>query len=237
MFLRLFRRAVPAGEALLFDYDGVIADSGEVYFEEFTKLCAEMGFDRLNSKEAFLALFDHNLVLQLIRAGFPLRRLKELGRQVAPRVEAANERISPFPEMPGILARLAGVHPVYIITSNATFTVTRFLEKYRVAGVRGVIGADQETSKVKKIRRVMRLERGRRCWYVGDTRDDIVEARRAGVLAVGVAWGWHDEARIRSARPDAVARRPEDLLRWFGTPKADLETVRREGGPAEETRP
>ena len=78
MFLRFLRRAVPEGEALLFDYDGVIADSGEVYFAEFTRLCAEMGFDRLNSKEAFLALFDHNLVLQLIRAGFPLRRLKEL---------------------------------------------------------------------------------------------------------------------------------------------------------------
>jgi len=28
---------------LLFDYDGVIADSFQVYFEEFLKACAQMG--------------------------------------------------------------------------------------------------------------------------------------------------------------------------------------------------
>lgn len=225
MIARWFRRRTPVGEVLLFDYDGVIADSEAVCFEEFTRACAEMGFDWLNSREAFLRLFDHNLALQLVRAGFPLRRLRQLAEQFRPRMVEANRRIRPFPGMPELIGRLATRHPLHIITSNATETVAGFLADYGVEGVRSVIGADQETSKVKKIRMVLRREPGRRAWYIGDTRGDMVEARRARVHAVGVAWGWHDEARLRSAHPVCVARTQGELLGWFDRPVVSLDEI------------
>ena len=54
---------------------------------------------------------------------------------------------------------------------------------------------------------------------IGDTSYDMAMARSAGSLAVGVAWGYHDEAALHDAGAQAIARRPSDLL-------AILEAVR-----------
>ena len=200
---------------LLFDFDGVVADSFEAYFAAFTGVCTEMGFDHINSKESLLALFDGNVFIQLVRAGFPMGRLREMGTRFAPRIRAVAESVQPFPGMPDTLSRLAARHPLYVITSNDTAVVRAFLDRFGVTGVRDVIGSDIEPSKVKKIRAARRREPRRTPYYIGDTRGDMTEARRARALPVAVTWGWHDEPRLRSGRPKHVVRTPEELERLF----------------------
>ncbi|NJR78151.1 HAD-IA family hydrolase [Sphingomonas corticis] len=41
---------------------------------------------------------------------------------------------------------------------------------------------------------------------IGDTSYDMAMARAAGVRAVGVTWGYHDEATLRAAGAQAIAR-------------------------------
>ncbi|HDP34077.1 MAG TPA: HAD family hydrolase [Candidatus Hydrogenedentes bacterium] len=200
---------------LLFDYDGVIADSFDVYFSEFTRACAELGFDRLNSREAFLRLFDGNLVTQLVKAGFPLRKLRALAREFAPVIEAANARIEPFPGMTATLRHLSAIHPVLIITANTSHTVRRFLDAHELRDVKDVLGSDDETSKVKKIRAARRRFSGYCAYYMGDTRGDMIEARRAGALPVAVGWGWHDIDRLRTGGPVHIVPTQEALLALF----------------------
>lgn len=216
MFLDFFKqRNKTLPPLLLFDYDGVIADSYEVYFFEFTRACAELGFDHLNSREAFLKLFDGNLIRQLIRAGFPLWKLKSLAEMFAPRIALANQQIEPFAGMPEMLARLGEKHPLYIITANDSATVQAFVDRYNLHQVRGVIGSDEETSKVKKIRTVRRRFKQHRAYYMGDTRGDMLEARRAGAVPVGVGWGWHGAERLRTAGPAHIVETQQDLLELF----------------------
>ncbi len=52
-----------------------------------------------------------------------------------------------------------------------------------------------------------------RVLLVGDSPHDIEAGRRAGVRTAAVMWGPVPAAALRSARPDFVARRMEDLLR------------------------
>jgi len=212
---RLLRRR-SEGPVLLFDFDGVIADSLDTYFEAFTEVCTEMGFDHINNKEALLALFDGNVFLQLVRAGFPMTRLREMANRFAPRLRAIAATVSPFPGMPETLSRLAARHPVYVVTSNETATVKAFLERYGVTGVRDVIGADIEPSKVKKIRAARKREPRRTPYYIGDTRGDMSEARRARAIPVAVTWGWHDEPRLLRGKPAHVLRTPADFEILFG---------------------
>ena len=85
-----------------------------------------------------------------------------------------------------------------------------------MTGVSEVIGGDVEPSKTRKIRRARRkYGESRQAWYVCDTVGDVHEARDAGAVTVGVAWGWHGEERLLSAGPDRIARRPDDLLDLF----------------------
>ena len=201
----------------MFDFDGVIADSFDVYFGEFTSACAEMGYDRINSKEDFLRFFEGNLVRSLLKAGFSLRRLKQLIDEFRPRIDAANERVPPFEGVPEVLTEIAELHPVYVITSNITEHVQGFLRKNGVAGVRGVIGSDVETSKVRRIRKVRRQHRNRTPYYIGDTKGDMREARRARAVPVAVAWGWHSLEKLEEGRPEHVVESPTALRDFFIT--------------------
>lgn len=200
---------------LLFDYDGVIADSFEVYFEEFQKASIEMGYDKHSSKEGFLKLFDRNLLVQAIRAGFTIRQLKTLAEDYMPQIEKANTRISPFPEMPGVLDALSRHYPTLIITSNATAVVRKFVADHDLHMIYDAIGSDVEPSKVKRIRKARRLFPGHEAYYMGDTRGDMLEAHRAGAVPVGVGWGWHDKERLQSGKAAQIMESPADLLLFF----------------------
>lgn len=211
--LTLFRHAPQEGlpPLIMFDFDGVIADSFEVFYHEFSSAIRALGFEKLSSREAMLDLFDGNAFASLVKLGFPMRKLRALGREFQPRIAAANERVAPFAGMPELLAELAAAWPTYVITSNQTAAVEEFLARHGVAGVRGVIGADKEASKVKKIRRVRRLHKGHTPWYIGDTKGDMIEGNAAGALTIAAAWGWHTEERLRSGNPRHVARTPAEL--------------------------
>ena len=198
---------------LMLDFDGVIADSLEIYLETFLDACGEIGARHIQSREAFLALMDGNFAVQLMRQGFPLRKWRALAARYEPRIRETFARVRPFPEMPPIVNDLARRHRVYIVTSNRTDYVREFLDRFGMTGIRGVIGADVHTSKIRKILRVRRMEPGCTPWYIGDTLGDMLEGKRAGARVAAVTWGWHDEHRLGQGRPDRVFRNPEELAR------------------------
>lgn len=197
---------------IMFDYDGVIADSFDAYFREFTAVCTEMGFHRINSKDKFLRLFEGNALRQLLWFGFPMWRLKRLASQFRPRIEAATVSVKPFDGMVDLLRELTARHHVYIVTSNTGETIEWFLSTHAIEGVRGVLGGDHHASKVRKIRRILKRHLGKvEAYYIGDTKGDMVEARKAGAKAVAAAWGWHHADKLLEAGPDHICRSPQEL--------------------------
>ena len=200
---------------ILFDFDGVIADSFDVFFEAYTGVCTEMGYQRLNSKEALLRLFDGNVLRQLWKTGFPFWRLRSLVRHFQPRIAAANRQIQPFPGMPELLRELTAAHPVYIISSNASAHVKTFCDRHAIAGFRDVIGADRATCKIRKIRAVRKRHPDHVPYYIGDTKGDMIEGRKARAKTVAVAWGWHPLPRLLEGRPDHIVQTPDALRILF----------------------
>jgi phosphoglycolate phosphatase len=199
----------------MFDFDGVIADSLEIFYREYSAALHELGYHRLNSQEALLKLFDGNVIAQLIKQGFPVWKLKQLGNRFKPRITAVVKDIQPFPEMPEIVNALAAAHPVYIITSNVTSVVEDALARFGISGVLDVLGADKESSKVKKIKQVRKLHPAHTAWYIGDTKGDMLEGRSAGAITVATAWGWHDADRLASANPTHLLHQPNELMSLF----------------------
>lgn len=202
----------PAESILLFDFDGVIADSLELFTEGFGQMLRDLGYPALSSREAILGLFEGNVIKGLVRAGFPLYRLRQLGREFGPRIAEALLEVRPFPGMPALLNDCARRYPTYVITSNLTAPTEGFLAAHGIQGICEVLGADKESSKVKKIRRVRRKHRGTTAYYFGDTKGDMIEAARAGAVPVAVAWGWHTEDKLREADPTHVVHTPQEIV-------------------------
>ena len=39
-------------------------------------------------------------------------------------------------------------------------------------------------------------------YYVGDTKGDMIEGKKAGAVTVAVTWGWHTADNLAEASPD-----------------------------------
>jgi phosphoglycolate phosphatase-like HAD superfamily hydrolase len=51
--------------------------------------------------------------------------------------------------------------------------------------------------------------------YIGDEFRDMAAARKAGVQAVAVTWGYHAESLLRQTEPNVVVNQPSELLEWI----------------------
>jgi phosphoglycolate phosphatase len=196
---------------LLFDFDGVVADSLDAFAESFVEQCRDVGFDRIATRQDFLDLFDGNFLQRVLKAGLHPLKMRRFTKDFAPRITAVMAAVKPFEGMLALLTDVAHTHPTYIITSSMTSAVEGYLARHGVTGVLGVLGADQEPSKVKKIRQTAKRHPEAAPYYIGDTKGDMLEGREAGATTVAVTWGWHEEAHLRTAQPDHVVHTPDEL--------------------------
>lgn len=196
----------------MFDFDGVIADSLEVFMENLGAACRAHGHPLVGGRAAFLAIFDGNMIAGLGQLGVPASATGPLLADLGRRLASAMDRCPPFPGIPAILTQLAAAHPVYIITSNVTPIVSAYLDRHDIRGVREVLGSEKEASKQLKIRRIAGQWPTHTPLYVGDTLGDMDEAHAAGVRAAAALWGWHAEQRLLRGKPDCLLRTPDDLL-------------------------
>lgn len=191
----------------MFDFDGVIADSWGAQAPIFVNALRGCGLHEVATSATFLDLLDSNWFEGLSTVGVPDHVIAEMDEAW----EAQSHEL--FPGMPQVIERLAEDHVVLVITSAATEAVRRVLREHEVAGVTEVIGGDVEPSKTSKIRSALeRYGETLEPWYICDTVGDVVEARAAGAVVVGAAWGWHGEERLLRSKPDLMARHPHDLL-------------------------
>jgi phosphoglycolate phosphatase len=197
---------------IMFDYDGVIADSLEPFSAACIEAFREAGFPQYATRETVLAFHDQNWFASLMGAGIPEAIAHDIEDAVARACEG-NPDIRPFEGIAEVIAALAQDNVLIVITASRARVVAAFLAAHGIGGITRVIGSDAETSKERRID-LTRVEYGAgpEYWYVGDTVGDILEGKAAGVRTIAVGWGWHSEEHLLEASPDRLARTPADLL-------------------------
>jgi phosphoglycolate phosphatase len=197
----------------MFDHDGVIVDSFEVFSGALMEGAAAAGFDALAGPDDVLELFEGNVYEAMRAAGADDLQIRSAVGWALTTLHKAAPWLRPFPLMPEVLNELAEARHVVIVSSNSAEVIEGFLRRHGIVGVAGIAGAEAGQSKVAKIEELRgRFPQQEACWFVGDTAGDMREARAAGVLPLGVAWGWHDPERLRAAGAERIAADPADLL-------------------------
>jgi HAD superfamily hydrolase (TIGR01509 family) len=212
------RRGNPAGvallacgqmiQAVLFDWDGTLADTAEASFRCYEKLFAEMGvaFDR----DTYARTYSPNWYVTFRMLDIPESRWREadsrwLEHFAAERVEmidGARELLDLLAER-GIAAGL--------VTSGSRERVQREIEEYGLAAHLGtcVFGCDVEEKKPHPAALLLALGRlgvpPEAAVYVGDSPEDIAMARAARVYSVAVPGRYPNREALLAAAPDAVA--------------------------------
>jgi len=198
---------------LLFDHDGVIADSFEVFCAGFLEGCRHAGFARIATADDVLGLFEGNVYERMRALGASDEQIREAVGRSARALQMGAAAVRPFPLMPDVLGELSEARRLVVVSSNTSVVVEGFLRRYDIRGVTEIAGAEAGQSKVEKIRALLaRFPGDGTVWYVGDTAGDMREARLAGVTPVGVAWGWHEPERLEAAGAERIAATPAELL-------------------------
>jgi len=208
---------------LIFDFDGVLADSLEVFEACVQAACRETNRSAPADRAAFRRLFDGNMFAGLQAAGVSAGDLPSLIAALRRQLEARAGEYRLWPGIPAELARLAQTSAVFVVTSGIAGVVAGVLHRHGVRCVRRILGAEEGTSKTQKIRVVAAMCPGKPVFYIGDTCGDVREGREAGARTVAAAWGWHDAARLQTAQPDHLLHAPAELEALFGNRKGQAD--------------
>ncbi|OPY90837.1 MAG: Phosphoglycolate phosphatase [Syntrophus sp. PtaU1.Bin208] len=203
----------PDQKLLLFDFDGVLVDSLDVY-EGVVRQCLEaIGKPIISTRADYLTLYQDNFYGELARRGIDLSAfLAELAK-VRPHIDTS--LIKPLPAMASVLSALAERHRLMLISSNSADVIQVLLTRMNISGCfEAVLGAEFLLDKTEKIVHARKTSGFAKedVYYVGDTAGDIREARRAGIKSVAVTWGWHERDTLEAVSPDFLIDTPQALF-------------------------
>ena len=206
---------------LIFDFDGVIVDSIDVYEGTVTRCLEEIGQPIINNREDFLALFDDNFYESLVSRGVNLDAFLEASVEILAGVNYAE--IKPYDDLLPVLRRLKADNILIIISSSDTEIINGIMNLSNLMGCfQDVLGSDVNLSKQEKI--LLALDKfniaKESTYYIGDTTGDIKEAKAVGIRTLAVTWGWHSREKLVAVHPDYVIDRPEELLKIYVPAKA-----------------
>jgi len=200
--------------AILFDYDGVLADTLTDMLRFAGETCAEMGYPRKPTAADLDALETMSFVDYGLRLGIPADRAQEFARRTMARFEARAEPPPIFSGMDVIVRSAAARAQVGIVTGSPARAVLQFLEEHQLnAYVNVIIAVEHKGTRAEKILAALAQlgpQPAEAC-LIGDAVSDVHACREVGVRSIAVAWGHQSAARLAAAGADAVVSSPQEL--------------------------
>ncbi|OGP67526.1 MAG: hypothetical protein A2W27_02360 [Deltaproteobacteria bacterium RBG_16_44_11] len=197
----------------LFDFDGVLVDSLDVYEKTVTDCLIKINQPLTRGREEFLELFEGNFYESLVKKGVDLDAFLKASVDILAQVNFKD--IKPMDAVVPVVRELQKNHCLIVVSSNDSASIKEALELFHYDGYfREILGSDFMFSKKEKIIYATKKYqvRPRNIYYIGDTTGDIKEGREAGVKTVGITWGWHSKEKMAAAKPDYLFDAPQELL-------------------------
>jgi phosphoglycolate phosphatase len=199
--------------AIIFDFDGTIADSFE-YVVDF--LVHEGKKQQLDASER-QQLRGMSMFAMARRLGNPRWRLLRLLFKGRRRMGKVMDKVEPFDGMPALIQKLhAEGHELFILSSNSVANVHRFLHHHQLheyfLEVYGGVGLFGKSGALRGLLRDQHIEKPD-SFYVGDELRDVQAAQAVDIRVVAVTWGFARPSDLETLKPTALAENPADLMK------------------------
>jgi len=200
---------------ILFDFDGVLADTLADMLRFAQQVCDELGVKHKVIETDLSELEVMSFATLGQACGMPDELVDEFVRRCTGKFAAKKSSPAIFDGVAEVVRDLAESHLLVVVTENTKGTVGAFLKENGLEGCFcAVYGLDMPGSKVEKIlmAKSHSAAEGETVFMVGDSLSDVRAAKEAGVKSIAVIWGHQSVARLVGAVPDYVVRLPEELI-------------------------
>ena len=201
--------------ALVFDFDGTIADTLGETRRIFNEIAPDYGIRSVEEHE--LEELRHMSLKDLLsHLKIPKRRVPVLLARGTGMMRGNITRLGLIEGMREVLEELReGVDAFGILTSNVPANVELFLQSH---GLRRQFDFISSTSKLtgkakhlKAIRKTYSLH-NEEMLYVGDELRDVKAAKKARIPIAAVTWGFNSRESLAAEKPDHLFHHPSEFL-------------------------
>jgi len=202
---------------VILDFDGTLADSWPWLVGALADTARCFGLPPIAPAQAE-ALRGQDSHAALKALGVPTWKLPRLGSHLR-HLAAAAPAPPLFPGIPEVLHRLSGAGlTLAIASSNSGAQIRRTLGPELTALIAHQAVEASLFGKAARFRRILRASgiSATEAIAIGDESRDIAAARRAGIAAGAVGWGYAKPALLAAQRPDALFDSPGDIARFCG---------------------
>lgn len=208
----------------VFDFDGTLANSKSAYYKTVLRYAEQNNFAVPSQLEMDMAFGNPNPPL-FADWGDPAEFQQHLDKVFLLVDDVLCEDPTCMPLFPGVFNLLEDLRNDGVVLSIVTsrnltplltvmdaHKITPFFKTIRSAqdmidcGYRGKPHPDKLNCVLKELNYPQE-----KAVMIGDTFMDIKMAKNAGVFALGVSWGYHDETTLKDHGADAVADTPKRL--------------------------
>ena len=216
-------------EAVLFDLDGVIADSRQAISRSINHALEQLGLEPLReiALHGYIGaplpeVFEELLTAQGRDPKLASSCVTHYRRRYA---KASLEETVAYEGMPAAVETLSQRYRLAVATTKPAEYARPILETLGVADfLEVIVGSPLHTmkSEPKPVTVGRALEAlGVSCGaMVGDRHYDVNGGKAHGLFTVGVTWGAGTEAELRGAGADAIVYTPGELVRLLDAPTA-----------------
>lgn len=201
------------GRALIFDFDGTIADTLSSVIRIVNEHAAEYRIAPLTHAdvEKLRGMTNRDIVRMY---KIPYSRIPSLVRRWQRELHRRIEDVRVIPGVKDLVLSLkrAGLH-LGILTSNSRENVRSFL-RARGLDVFDFIHSESNLFGKKRALGHIMKERGlkrRDVLYIGDEVRDVEACRKARVPVIAVSWGFHRRELLKKFDPDFLVDKPAEI--------------------------
>lgn len=201
--------------AIVLDFDGTIADAEQAILKIYEPLAKQYDWPKLTRRDYYRLKKDspREIMKWANVKIWQLPKLLKVGR--AEYKKHASE-IKLFARIPEVLAELAKHNDVYILSSNDRDTVRQILKNNGLKVKITILHGSPLFGKDKALKKLLKNKYdAKKSWMIGDEIRDMEAGKKARMNTVGVTWGLQNEKGIKRAKPNHIAKKPDDILKFI----------------------
>jgi len=205
-------------KAVLFDFDGTIADTLPVSVACVNILSKKYDYSKVALSKcrdiSMREAVNKYLKISMFRLPFFVKDLKEL-------LSKHSDDIKIFDGMDKVIRLLSQRYMIGILTSNSESFVSSILNKYNLRKNVSFINSDASVfGKDMMLRKFLKKNnlRVNDVVYVGDEVRDIEACKKLKLKMIAVSWGYNSRKLLKSAKAEQIVDMPSALLSLFSQP-------------------